>query len=366
MSSELSLLFYIATFSLSVVLVSIGLRKKIRLFAWTGLLVPILVSGLRLGVGTDYYTYVSLYNSLKNYTFSEYLQGGPTEIGFYLIGTFSRMIGDSEMLMFFGFSMLTVIFFYLGLNRYQLRHKSIIYFLFIFTIYPGSFNLVRQSAAISIAFYANSFLLEKKRVKFLLLMLLAGTVHVSALIAIPLLYFNYIFSEKKELLNSSWRLKASLVKALIPTVVITALLPFTFIILGQLGVFEKYIQYESVDLTGNNYSFFLKLFIFTGISIFAHKIIKNAQDRAFFGLSAMEVSLVALGFITSPLKRIAMYFSIYPLLLLPKIVDMFTDKLGKTLSYTLIILFGISYFIFSFYILGQAEIFPYEFVGLTK
>ena len=70
-------------------------------------------------------------------------------------------MGDAR-LVFLSTAFLTIAFFYLGMKRYQLRYPGLVFFLYLLTIFPATMNAVRQGVAMSIMFYAFTFVLDKK------------------------------------------------------------------------------------------------------------------------------------------------------------------------------------------------------------
>jgi transmembrane protein EpsG len=353
-----STIFYLVMFSLSALLFWYAEKRKNKIITTVSLLIPILIGSLRYGVGTDYFTYVSLFENIKNQSFTDYITDGPTEIGFYVLGKLSHLITGNETFLFASFSVLTVLFFYLGLKNYKLAHKPLIFFLFLLTIYPGSFNIMRQSAAAAICFYAFSFILNRKPIKFTFWALIATTLHTSALITIPLYLLALVSSSGKD--NPTVTSFLRVIKSLSPSLILLAVLPFLFVLIEAIGLFSRYESYQDVDLDGNNYTFLLKLAILGGLVFAAKRIIKSRSDLSFLSLSAIDTVFTILGFIAAPIKRIGMYFSLFPLLLLPKYIDIFSDRLGKFMCYTLLIGFGVAFFVISYYALNQADILPYK------
>jgi transmembrane protein EpsG len=353
-----SLLFYLFTFSASALLYFYAEKRNSKFFITISLLIPILVGGLRYGVGTDFFIYSSIFNDAIGQSMAEYLTEGPTEIGFYILSVASHIITNDETLLFQLFSTITVLFFYFGLRKYKIKHKPIVYFLFLLTIFPGSFNIMRQIAAASICFYAFTFILDKRILKFIYWIIIATAMHTSALITAPL-YLMSLYSTKirKGIRASSF---TNLVKSLIPSLILLITLPSLFILINTVDLFGRYVSYEDVDLYGANNTFYLKLLILIGLFIVVKQIVKTRIDLALLSLTSVDVVLSILGFIAAPIKRIAMYFSVFPLLLLPKYIDIFSDRFGKFTSYSLIVAYGVIFFIISFYVLGQADILPYR------
>ena len=64
MSSLLSITFYITTLTLSSLFLHYGKKRRIKLLIVLSLLLPILLSSFRYNVGTDYQSYINIYNNL--------------------------------------------------------------------------------------------------------------------------------------------------------------------------------------------------------------------------------------------------------------------------------------------------------------
>lgn len=358
MNNAESLIFYLSMFSTSAFLFWYGEKRNYKFFTALSLLIPVIIASIRYGVGTDYFTYVNMFDAIKNQSFQEYITDGPAEIGFYILGKLSYFISGNEVLLFAMFSIVTVLFFYLGLKRYEIGHKPLIFFLFLMTIFPGSFNIMRQSAAAAICFYAFSLILNKKPFLFTFWAIIATALHTSAVITIPIYLLSLIGSRNKN--NSTKISLIKIVKSLSPSLILLATLPFVFAIIEAIGLFSRYESYQDLVLDGNNYTFILKLTILIGLLLGAMRLLKTRSDLAFLSLSAVDTVFTVLGFIAAPIKRVGMYFSFFPLLLLPKYIDIFSDKLGKFICYSLLIAFGILFFVISFYVLNQADVMPYR------
>lgn len=356
MNNVESLIFYLCLFSLSALLFFYAQKRNHKLFTIISLLIPILISSLRYNVGTDYPIYVNIFNRTQGQSLLEFIANGSNEIGFYAISKLSFLVTGDATLLFAIFSLITILFFYLGLKRFRISHKPLIFFLFLLNIFPGSFNGVRQSAAVSVCFYAFSFILDKKPGRFIFWTIIAATLHTSAIATLPL-YLLSLISTKIDFKVASF---LQILKSLSPSLILLAAFPLLFPIIGAIDLFSHYETYQDIVLAGNNYTFLLYLVILIALLLAARRLISSKTDLSFLSLSAIGTVFMTLGFMSTPIKRIAMYFTIFPLLLMPKFIDMFNDRFGKFICYTLLIAYGIIFFIISFYILNQSSIFPYK------
>ena len=356
-----SLVFYLGSFIVSALLMWYGTERKNKVMIGLGLLAPILIGGLRFGVGTDFGNYVTIYNNLSHLSLDQYfaLQSIDMEIGFYLLMKLSNFITSNYVFMFVASSFLTVLFFYLGLRRFNVKHSAIVYFLFLTISFPFSLNGVRQAIAVSICFYAFSFIMQRQWKRYITWVVVASLFHQSALILLPFYFINRLLP--KTIVNDKKKIDFTLLKVFALAAVVFLLLPYVYSLLEAASIFGKYSTYQTIAAEGNNYIFYLKVALLGAVLLFYKRIIaRNPKHVFFFILIVLDIVLSTLGFVSPFIKRIALYFSLFSPLLLTPIIDVFSDKLGKFLSIALLITYGLAYFYLAYYVLGQSEIFPYQ------
>lgn len=157
-----------------------------KIFWYLSELVLIIVSGIRYGVGQDYfYTYVPYFNNLlighRNLD---------VEIGFYYLCKFIQIFTYDYAWLFIICSVIFFHFIYKAILE-QSKSPTFSIFLLVVTTYIFIFyNGMRQMMAIAIFLYAIKFIQERNLKKYIIYMLLASLLHYSALLLIPL-YFLY-------------------------------------------------------------------------------------------------------------------------------------------------------------------------------
>ncbi len=323
------------------------------------LVIPIAIASLRYDVGTDYYNYVNLFNQQVQIPFSRFLENYQfgQEIGFYLLIKMSNIITGDVKFLFAFMSTMTVLFLYLGLRKMPIKHYALVYLMFLFTLFPNSLNIVRQAAAVSIFFYAFHFIVERKLIRYSLLILLASTLHVSALALLPLYLINRIIRPVGD------RFSRAHIRVGIIALAISLAVPLALKVAGNLAVFSRYDLYQSFTGSGGNYTFGLKIVIaFLCILFIRHLKVKSEIKMYLLFFTILEILLLSLGFTSSFTKRIALYFSPFSLLLLSSIPEAFEERSAKLASYGMILMYGVMFFYISFFVLGQADITPYRFI----
>lgn len=144
----------------------------------------IVIGGFRDRIGWDYNSYTNWY--LKG------TRDDAVEFGFLAIMKFFRYLKLDHKFLFFFFSFFTYLFAYLGVKKYTKKSSVplMLYFM-VPVLFLYSFTYVRQILSVTIAFYAFSFLLEKRYWIYFLLMALGISIHYSCLI--PFIIFIIIF-----------------------------------------------------------------------------------------------------------------------------------------------------------------------------
>lgn len=184
---------------LSLLFHYLGKEKKIKntkYIFWGLIIFLFLVSAFRYNVGQDYQHFVDVYHWIE-----EGLPGGNyVEIGYKAINYFIQILPFSNVYLLFIITS-AIINFGFGYVIYKNVEKKY-WFLAIFIfmgsgIFFASLNLIRQYIAIIITTFAVTYILQKKYIVSILLVLLASSFHTSALIMVPFLLFYLIFKNQK-------------------------------------------------------------------------------------------------------------------------------------------------------------------------
>ncbi|MCP3761404.1 EpsG family protein [Domibacillus sp. A3M-37] len=325
-------------------------------FVFFALLSLILVSGLRFDVGTDYYTYMGLYeNIFPNITnpLSE------SEPGFVILCKILYKISTNSQMMFFVTAVITNICVVLTLRKYSNMFELSMYlYITTFTFY-SAFNGLRQYMAAAIIFLGLKYLIERKAIKYLATILIASSFHTSALIMIPV-YF---------LVNYKPLSKRNLVMLL---TMFGAFFGYNGFLDTLFSTLEetKYSHYHSfAGKTGEGANFlrFLVYLIPVVISFIYYDKLKSKfnnidiiMNLCFIGMLFMLLALQHWIF-----ARVTILFDYYYLLLIPKLIIIPDNRsLIKLLYYVILI----CYFLYSFMLLvsGESHILPYDWRPLFK
>lgn len=128
---------------------------------------------LREGIGTDYIAYVYLF---------KYADAGEIEPGFYYLCQLLKSLSLDYHWMFASISLITYAPVCFKTPRKGLG-LSILFFCFLF--YLNTWSLIRQGTAVCLIWWAVCLLIEEKRIKFFIVVLMAAMLHYSAFLILP-------------------------------------------------------------------------------------------------------------------------------------------------------------------------------------
>lgn len=369
MTTNASLIFYILSFIVSAYFFAYGIRRRLKLFVAISLVIPILIGGFRYGVGTDYFNYINLYNSHIKLSFGEFVESnGFGELLFFVLEKIAYTVSRDSRVIFIVSVGLTIIFFYLGIKAYKIKYPGLVYLLYLTTIFSMTLNAIRQGIAMSLVFFASTFILRAEKVKYMLTIIVAGLFHISALLLLPIYFLGRFVDgnsaiKDKKIMNSSEYVKY-FIRIAFSIVVISLICLNAFALVLSIPGFEKYELYLSFNEQGNNYIFFIKAALVLLTVILSRYTVFNGnvrQNKLFLLFSVVEVVLLTLGFMSPFVKREALYFSPFLLLILPNMIDAIKGSSVKVVIYAVLVLYGVAFFTVSYFMLDQADIIPYNY-----
>jgi membrane protein len=351
-----SLIFYISIFLASAVLMRIGQKRKNRLFLLISLLIPILASGLRYNVGTDFKNYENIYNGIvPNLDLKGYMTYGPTELGIYFVSNIGLALNLDSWFMFTVFSALTILPIYYGIKNFNLKHPSTAYLLYLLVIFPVSFNAVRQLAAMSMVFLSVSLLYKRKNIAAIVPFIVATLMHKSSLILAIFLPIILLFIHK-----TTFKFREIFSMFVIGVVVLLSG-SVVFSTFMQSSILSDYSQYASTSNAAAGSILILKIVIFSVFLAFTimGKLQKLEYSRLFVVMSFLEIAMLVIGLSSVDISRFAMYFSVFSLLLIPSVTESFTRQAQRPIL-LLVLLYGLAMFFIQYFILKGSDIFPYQ------
>lgn len=215
-----------------------------------------------------------------------------------------------------------------------------------FNFYAFSFSGLRQSIAYGIVLLSYKSIIERKFIRFLLIVLLASTFHKTAIV------FLLAYPLSKVKLNK--------LTILLTAVLILVIYKFKRNIFGFV-VDNIYTDYEIVETGAINW-FLFSVAIIMFLLLFYKKIINQSSEiNALYIIVILGVIIMMFSSIGTNVMRLANYFYIFIILLIPEVLSVSRNKLFAFYSlYFLIILISTLYLWFLLYT-DTYQIVPYRF-----
>lgn len=295
----------------------------------------IMVSGCRdlSYLKGDEYTYRIIFDEINNGS----LCSNDNEIGFwglnYIIGLFTN---DSQWLIIVC-AIITNVFIVKALYKYSSYFNFSLFLYIVFGGYFASFNIMRQFLAVAVLFYYGiDFIINKKVYKYILCVLLATTLHFSAIILLPMYWLVNIKNKKR---------------LYICTLLITTVSFLTFNgLFKSLSGFDRisgyYNSYNNMNLSVNIFRILVVTLpiILMGLN---YNTMKKNNDKFeilyYFGFISMIVMIFSSKYLY--FSRLYNYFGIINLLLIPEYI--YSVKSQKNRIIILIFVYFL-YFLFGF------------------
>jgi len=355
-SNETSILLYLLSFILVVFIYdkSYKVNRKYRsILKWISLSLLLLLAGMRKNVGTDYLGYINgFYLPMKSYSIFESFS---KEYLFLLIVKVA-IIFDNYKILFFLLNLITLYFITKALEKSFIKYKSLAFSIYIFIFYLETWNIMRQHICIAIFLYSIDYIYGKKLTHFTIFIIIGSFIHKSILIVYPF-YFIYNFLLK----NNKNKKEKKIIIILFYLISFICLLNYVNIIkiLGKIiPFFQKYKLYIVYNFS-SNLIILLKLFLLTIVLPFRRKLIKlNKKNNLLVLFIITDFLLTLLGFYNIYVKRISSYFYVYYILIIPQFLELFPkyNLCLKILIYIVVIILCL----LQYYILGFAEVIPYQ------
>jgi hypothetical protein len=300
-------------------------KKYIQIISF----ILIIQSGLRnVAVGADTFQYFRMFEEVKIISWQsiygsilEYYQLGIGKDTGYLVFQKSIQLITNEYQVFL-FIVAILFFFALGNFIYKNTTRlndAIIAFVIYSVLFYSFFSItgIRQTITTAATLYGYELIKRRKLIPFLILIVIASTIHKSVLIFVPF-YFVTQFKNLKYL----YRL-------------VLVLFPLFMIYKNDLSNYVKvlggYEEYDQVENAGT-YTFTAMFLLISIIAFWRSKIIikNNINAQHFFNAFAFALLFIPLTWINPNAMRIVQYFSIFMLLFVPEIIHSFEFISKKT------------------------------------
>lgn len=201
---------YVVTFGISVVLIAVAMNQKQYKYKYAiciigALLIPALLAGLRdYSIGFDLSLYGNAwfdnalkYDSMHAYILkaNEYSMG----TGYAVVNYLCSRLSSSAHFFYYVYAQIQTILLFWALKDYE-KYISLpfAFFVYYFTYYNTSLNILRQIMAILIVLLSYKYVFKKQLILFLICILAAVSFHSSAIVAVVLYPINWVLNNKSK------------------------------------------------------------------------------------------------------------------------------------------------------------------------
>ena len=331
---------------------SIDYEKKNRQSLFIFFFLLAVIVGLRhQNVGNDTRNYIYYFEQYSEKTWLE-LSKMSVEFGFAYFNKFVSIFTQVVNMFFLVTAFVTFAMIYITYKRLCTDSSLTIVLYVTMSTFVMAFSGIRQMLAIGLGFVAYELTRNKKLIPFILMVVLAITVHTSAFM---LLFMYPIYHAK---ITKKW------LYIVVP--VITLIFVFNNQIFSTLSMLlETFTEYNTSKTDTGAYAMLILFVIF---AVFAFLIPDEAAlDKETIGLrNFLLFSLVLQMF--APLHSLAMrmnyYYIIFIPLLIPKIIKARSERWGQIAIFArhIMVVFFLVYFFYNAYVGdNNLHVFPYKF-----
>lgn len=338
----------------------VKISKKEKIIYCLLITIPIIIlQGYRYNVGTDYQSYLELYNGFNegNKTFISWYMNEPLFI--FICKVLYKITFGSESALFVFNALVMEVFVFLTFDYYKEKvNLPILYIFYYATCFPYFLNAERQGVTVAIIWYSIRFAYEKKPIKFLIYILIATLIHNTAIIGI--LFYVILHIEKN---NSKYLKKFMMVLAAAMPIIFGASIDF---LSNYVPIFRKYTKFltdTEIETVNTNFIFFVFMLL---ILLWLKKFIDKEKAFLITFTSVMHVMTFLLNNYIAWGFRMSFYFEIGMMLGYSYIYRNLKYRSNKRILGIFIATLMIFYFTYKFYIQGNSEIFPYQFIWAIK
>lgn len=310
--------------------------KPAKILVFTTVCYIFVLVGLRSGVG-DTYAYINIFNDLPNQLSIDVINSFEKDKLFFILSVlFKQFISNDYHVWLFVISWISGYFVTKTLYKYS---ENFFYSMFLFIVtmnFVWMMNGMRQFLAVSIIFGNIDLFLDKKFFKSLILIGIASSIHITALITLPI-YFLVDFK------CFSWKFFLFIIVVLLTGINIDFIAD-TFSIVLEDSAYEGYLTAAATSSGSNLLRVAVGLapciLAFIGRKHVNDKLINLCINMSFISTIFYLISSFSGGIL---IGRLPVYFDMFNLILIPWMIKNIFVKNNQIILYVFI---GICYFAF--------------------
>lgn len=298
----------------------------------------ILIAGFREGIGTDFYSYKEI--------FQDFVDNGLNlrlELGFSVISYLIAVTTKSSVLFFLVMAALVYIPIFFAFDRHSHYIELTLVLFIVFGFYTNSFNIMRQWIAVAIGLIGMRYVIDKKLIKFTLVVLIALSFHKTAIILFP---FYFILRMKGRDTVRIVIILSTVLCAIFFVPIATFLSKIAIDIFGE-NKYTKYLNPSTlIDESGSWLSFPLICLGVYAVYLYQKRkgIVFSRSMEVIINYIIIGFFFIGLGQLNSLAGRLSSYFVPVICIAIPNLV--FNMKYKKYIC-VIMVAIGIVFFIFT-------------------
>lgn len=301
--------------------------------------------GLRHGVGIDYFNYEQAFN-IRYDAFSY-------EPIYSFLMYFIKTQFDKFHYLTFIIILISNSFIYLGLKKRNIERKYLLLSLLIYSSNMALIfmNLMRQSVSVAIFFYASKFIEERNFKKYLFYIVIGAGFHSSMLLLLPLYFLKSIMISKHKYL-----IMVIASYTFVYTKLAQTILNF---IAYRVPMFLKY--YNHSYIFNDNFNILSLGVILNVVFIFILlNVVREEKNNFDVGYYLISTSINILAISSFMFDRIGIYFFIFGISAIPKLIQSIERKELRFMFFNLALLVALLFFVQSLFLNPQASMLEYR------
>lgn len=316
-----------------IFLVSLITKKSRKFSEVLGIIILTFITfmiGLRYNVGLDYFNYEDAFNIRYNLFSYEPI--------YSLIMYVFKIAFDKFYYVTFIMILTANTYIYLGLKKRDIKGIYIILSIFIYSsnIALVFMNLMRQSVAVAMFFYASTYIEERNFKRYSLFILLGAGFHSSMLLLLPV-----YFIKKIKFSRISYLISIITCYFLVYTKFTQTIINF---IAYRLPMYQKYYNHKYIfneEINLLSLGVLLNVVLIYALVLISKKQMKYDKDVNYY-LIGVLVNIMSLS--SFMFDRIGIYFFIFGIAAIPKMVENIKNKNTKYIFFVLAILVAASFY----------------------
>lgn len=358
------LLYFFFTFFLGWTLIKYSIKPNIReksvfpvrassFTFWNIALGCIIVSSLRFPkIGTDTFVYKSIFEIIGK---SDNIFGFAYEYGFVFFTKLVSSISSDFYAYLFVINIVIWLCLFLFLKRNSENFSLSLWLFLLLGFLDSSMCLIRQFMALSILLMSYKYLVARRLLIFILFVCLASSFHITSFVFI-ISYF-------------MWNIKVGGKKALLCYIALcigTYLLSNQFfVLLESLGIYSEYLLNSNYGLQENSKLApilnFFQLFLLVVFCMQCNRRCDEPIINNMIALVAIASFFTILSFRFTQIGRVASYFSIFIIVLLPNTLRKLPVYERNAWTLFFLAVFIMRYVVIAYFRPEWSGVYPYKF-----